>query len=199
MPQNPLLVSGTVYTSKGTVPNSVVLVADELRTVTDSQGQFVVDLANLSSDYSVGTAYNITGQDEFNNEYVATTFTATEGGVTSDLYLDSRTSVTHVGRNSETRRVENRTVGNEPVSRDNKLPVESDERLFTQKIALVSGTTRTEYVGQAAPGTPASQARWRIKKLTYNAAGSAVISIDWASGNTEFDKVWSGRAGYDYS
>jgi hypothetical protein len=49
----------------------------------------------------------------------------------------------------------------------------------------VSGVT---YVGEAAPGTAASQALWRVKKITETVGGS---SVDWAGGAATFTHVWN--------
>lgn len=54
------------------------------------------------------------------------------------------------------------------------------------------------YVGRAAPGTAQDAAGWQIQKFTYS--GNAIVKIEWADGNAEFDKKWTLRAtAYTYS
>lgn len=50
------------------------------------------------------------------------------------------------------------------------------------------------YVGEALPGTAASSAGWRIKRVE-NSTGNVL----WASGDVLFDKVWNDRASLSYS
>jgi len=198
MPSTPYIVSGTVYTSNGSVSNSVVRINSELVTTTDDQGQYLLDIANFSDGYTDGSSYTIESWDEFENEYKTDTFTVAGGGLTKDVYLDSRDVQNDLTKGSDTRREEIRSIGNKPVSQDNLLPVQSNDRIFTQKLAYVSGTSRTEYVGEAAPGTPVGQAKWRIKKLVYNSS-NYTTDIVWANGSGKFDKIWSSRASYSYA
>lgn len=196
MPQAPYIVSGKVYTKRGTVADSVVTIGG-IRTTTNSSGEYVVDLANMSDDYSIGTSYTYTAQDEHDTEYKTGSIILSGEGYSLNIFLDQRDENTDQVRNSETRQAEIRTAGNKPVSKDNLLPVENYERPMTQKLAYVSGTSNTEYVGRSAPGTPTSEAKWRIEKYTYD--GNKITDIKWAKGNAEFDKVWNDRATYDYS
>jgi YD repeat-containing protein len=71
---------------------------------------------------------------------------------------------------------------------------------FTQRIdnSGGSGGTLALYIGEADPGYSVASARWRIKKLTYDASDN-VSAIEWASGNLNFDKVWNSRTTYAYS
>lgn len=52
------------------------------------------------------------------------------------------------------------------------------------------------YVGEADPGTAASSAAWRIKRVTETGDDTAV---EWADGTAAFTKIWDSRAGYSYS
>jgi hypothetical protein len=51
------------------------------------------------------------------------------------------------------------------------------------------------YIGEAAPGSPQGDALWRIKKIDTTSG----MVLTWADGNTNFDNVWTGRAGLSYS
>ena len=54
------------------------------------------------------------------------------------------------------------------------------------------------YIGKTYPGKGKAEPFWKICKLTYDANGS-VTDVQWASGNTEYDKVWNSRSSYVYS
>lgn len=54
------------------------------------------------------------------------------------------------------------------------------------------------YIGEAEPGTSTSEAKWRIRKIEYDANGNP-ISVKWADGTNSFTKVWDDRATYTYS
>lgn len=55
------------------------------------------------------------------------------------------------------------------------------------------GATYT-YVGEAAAGSAEGSAVWRIKRLT-----NADNTIIWADGDSDFDNIWTARAGASYS
>ncbi len=191
MPQTPYLVQGTIYTSRGTVPDSIVTVNSDLSVTTDSEGKFVMDLANLDDGYTAEASYTIEAKDEFNNEYKTDTITVTGGGQTKNLILEDR------NRNSEQGYLQGkvmpvliRGIGDKPSTKENPMLLQIDARPVTIK---QSGTT-TKYIGEAAPGTPASSASWRIKKYITTTG-----EVTWANGNSEFDKVWNSRASYSYS
>ena len=195
-PQTPYLVSGTIYTSRGKVPNTKVKINSDLTVLTDSQGQYVADLANLGDGYTAGATYTIEAWDDFDNEYVTDNITVSGESQSKSLFLKARTK-----ENEDTslrgRSVSVFSIGNQPVSDGNLVPVKTLERPLTQKLAYVSGTSRVEYVGEAAPGSPADQPKWRIKKFLYS--GSNLTDTQWAYGNAEFDKEWTSRTGYTYS
>lgn len=54
------------------------------------------------------------------------------------------------------------------------------------------------YVGEAEPGVATSVAKWRIKRLTYDANNNPT-SIQWADGNNGFRFVWDMRLTYTFS
>lgn len=58
-----------------------------------------------------------------------------------------------------------------------------------------------EYFGEAQPGTSSSTAGWRIYRYEYEMVDGypEIVAIRFASGNTNFDKVWDDRAEYEYS
>ena len=197
-PQTPYIVSGTIYTSRGTVGNTVVRVG-ELTTTTNAQGQYIVDLADFADGYTDGTSYNIISFDEHDNEYKADTITVSGQGLTKNLFLDARNELNAQTRNSDTRRIEARTVGNKPVTHANPMHIHNFERPLTQLMANNS-SGQPDYIGYAPPGTPSSEAKWLIIKMEYdNGSAKPPTARKYASGNAEFDKEWDERAVYTYS
>ncbi len=55
------------------------------------------------------------------------------------------------------------------------------------------GATYT-YIGNAVPGSADAAAVWQIKRLT-----NADNTIIWADGNSNFDNIWTNRAGLSYT
>lgn len=196
MPQTPYLVNGTIYVSRGTVSDSTVIINSDISTTTDSEGKYILDLANLADGYTSGSSYTIEAYDEFNNEYKSDTITVTGESQTKNLFLESRKRTNEQGNpTGYLTPVLIRTTGDKPTSQNNLFPVQTNERPLTQKLAY-SGNL-VEYTGESSPGTPTSEAKWRIKKLTYS--GTNVTGTVWAKGNAEFDKIWNNRTSYEYS
>jgi len=71
--------------------------------------------------------------------------------------------------------------------------------LFCNIIFDADGRTDGQpvYTGYAMPGTGSGDAAWAVKKFTFS--GSRLINVTWAGGTAEFDKTFTGRAGYSYS
>lgn len=67
--------------------------------------------------------------------------------------------------------------------------------VYAVQLDVVS--TTVTYKGEAVPGTLTSAASWRIQKITTNSEDD--ISITWASGNSNFDKIWDDRLSLSYS
>ena len=70
-------------------------------------------------------------------------------------------------------------------------------RLVTTVIAY-DGNQNAEYIGEASPNTGKGEAKWRIKKLTYDINQNAT-DIQWAGGTSEDNQVWDNRASLSYS
>ena len=64
---------------------------------------------------------------------------------------------------------------------------------YIQKLDFESGTSPV-YIGFAAPGTGNGSPAWLIKKHVNNGNGMTIEML-FASGNTNFDKVWDSRSG----
>ena len=189
MPQTPYLISGTIYTSRGTCSNSTVIINSDIKTTTNNRGQYALDLANLSTGYTEGESYSIESYDEFNNEYIGDTVTVVGNGQTKDLFLISREE----GQGSPTGyNMELRNAGNKVITLDNPLHViNTDRRTYLTR--RVSGASYPKYIGQASPGTPTSAAKWKISLTKSNG------EVTWANGNSQSDKVFDNYASYSYS
>lgn len=73
----------------------------------------------------------------------------------------------------------------------NSLPV-TDTQLAIQ---IDTASSTLTYIGKALPGIATSAASWQVKKIDSTSG----TSITWASGNSNFDKVWDNRASLSYS
>jgi hypothetical protein len=65
-----------------------------------------------------------------------------------------------------------------------------------KRLELDDASSTVTYVGEAPFGAVASDANWRIFKLT---SSGTVLSLTWADGNDNFDNVWANRASLSYS
>ncbi len=54
------------------------------------------------------------------------------------------------------------------------------------------------YIAVARPGAREADPEWQIKKLTYDASGN-IISITFAGGSNDYNKVYLNWASYTYS
>lgn len=70
----------------------------------------------------------------------------------------------------------------------------SDER---RQIFDYDGGSMIVYIGKAGASAKTTESRWQIRKLTYS--GTSVIQINFADGNSEFNKIWDNRTTYDYT
>jgi hypothetical protein len=68
---------------------------------------------------------------------------------------------------------------------DNNLAIRTDE------------TGIYDYVGKATAGSLPSQAKWQIYRI--NETVTDYLTIQWADGTANFDKIWNNRASYSYS
>lgn len=53
--------------------------------------------------------------------------------------------------------------------------------------------TQPVYIGWASPGVATSEAKWAVRKLTYNAT-PAITNIQWANKAFAFNSIWDNRA-----
>lgn len=79
----------------------------------------------------------------------------------------------------------------------------SAEAIFNQAIQYgTSGNAdgKAEYIGFAAPGSITSQARWLVKKLTYDSSGrTTLVQIAVSGGEAGFNNVFDNPQNLTYS
>lgn len=66
---------------------------------------------------------------------------------------------------------------------------------YATRVDFIDSTTM--YKGEAVVGTLDSGSTWRISKYVFGVDSD--VTITWASGNDNFDKVWNDRVSLSYS
>ena len=91
-------------------------------------------------------------------------------------------------------RTQNETIGANDVHEQiiHNLP-----DLLTKKIEY-DASNNPIYVGETIPGSATSDSTWRIKKITYDGSNNPT-DVQWADGNTNFDKIWDKRSDGTYT
>ncbi len=69
-------------------------------------------------------------------------------------------------------------------------------RYFSQ--FAYDSSNNLEFIGLAKIGSVTSEAKWQIRKLTWNADNN-FTGITWAGGDYEFGSIWDNRASLVYS
>lgn len=194
-PPTPLLISGHVYSPRGIIDNVTVTATygdDSTSTTTNSSGEYALDLSGIASDGNTVTiTANKSGWGTKSESVVAS-----DTPQIQDFYLvqeDKDYYPSEQDRYTLQFTIPCDYDGN-PVNLENPLSVQ--DRPLTKKIEN-NANSQPLYIGEAAPGTPTDEARWRIQQLEYD--GTAITGQVWANGNAEFDKTWDDRATYDYS
>ena len=59
-----------------------------------------------------------------------------------------------------------------------------------------AATPTFAYLGKAVAGTATSANTWQIQLLTFGGDGD--VTVTWASGDTQFSKIWDNRASLTY-
>lgn len=123
-PYTPFLVLVTVTNSSGTAePSAEVIFASSIGSSqiqkTDSLGRLVYDLANIG--YTSGETITVTTKDRFNNDISSDTFTVSGYMYELDITLSQRTEAVRTTGYAVPSVIH--TIGDEPVTKDNPLPV----------------------------------------------------------------------------
>jgi hypothetical protein len=63
------------------------------------------------------------------------------------------------------------------------------------------GSPQVIYRGEAAAGSLASSAVWRISRITVttDGGGNDDVATEWADGDTQFNNIWDNRLSLSYS
>jgi hypothetical protein len=76
------------------------------------------------------------------------------------------------------------------------MPLYTNQTDPDQYITLVDEVGTNTYVGIGLVSVTPDSIGWKIKRISEI---GAQITISWADGSTEFDKIWADRETYDYS
>ena len=124
-PQTPFIVSGTITGDDAAASSGAIILITSpsegtSSIVAESNGQYVIDLANVGYTDGETATYVIT--DKFLNERVTGSFTITGGSKTLDATTVVITDPLPV---PGARHVMLVGIGGKPISRDNPLPVKT--------------------------------------------------------------------------
>lgn len=211
MPTLSHLVSGKVFDIYGaelasaTVTISHSSITPSISVNTDSNGEYIINLAGLSSQWSVGDTLTITASKSEQGTITVTREISSGGGQTENLTLAETSDFTFEVKTSNLDRYP--LILNIPlhydggkITRERGLPVNVVlERQFTQRMHNLSNG-QVQYLGWADPGSSISDAVWRIQKLIYGDGNTKPpTAVIWADGDQNFDNIWDNRTSIEYS
>lgn len=78
---------------------------------------------------------------------------------------------------------------------------QSLQRMNASNMAIrieYDGSSNPIYIGIAAPGVLNGDSYWQIRKLTFD-GNNNVTAIQYASGTSNFDKIWDSRSDGTYT
>ena len=159
----------------------------------------IFDIANI--EYTSEETITITTNDRFNNDTSIDTFIVEGFMYNANITLSQRTRGVNVTGYTVPSMIHK--VGNEPVTTTNPLPVETVDANGnnTNSQYIVSQSYGSngliEFVGRTLPNTGKGEAKWQIKKLTYD--GRKITDIQYAGGTNAFNQIWNNRASLSYS
>ena len=206
-PATPRLISGKVYSPRG-IPEGATVTATFGTSTTsvtvNSSGEYVLDVSAAGA--GVGDTVSIKavkGSWGSKTESVVVTEAPQQQDITLTLFEDNTLEVSPYPPDYSDRvpmrwSIIGDSNGNN-FSSENPFPTQSVNRPLTMKMEN-NASGQPTYIGEAAPGTPTNEARWRIRKMEYDDGTSSPPTGEvWANGNAEFDKTWNSRTTYNYS
>lgn len=143
MVSTPHLISGVVLDEDGNVVASTVVTAhsvtnsERITTTTNSSGQYVLDLANLASGYTIGDTINIYVR---NNSYAgeSTNFTlAGDGGTTKNISTCNQVTLATIRNTSWKAFRDTLQDGTFEISEDNIFSAMNDELIEDKGYPLI--------------------------------------------------------------
>jgi hypothetical protein len=174
MPFSPVVTSGTIYNHCGNnISNSRITFTYNSKSqsvVSDSQGHYAIDLADI--EVTTGVTVSYIAKDQFENELYSGSFIATSPKTLNiNLSLISSTNVVKGNRDTQIY-----TIGGKPVSNLNPLPVEVSKYPFSEP----SSTT----IGWDANGNPTTITKvfgidTYTQTITWNADGNPTNISRW--------------------
>lgn len=69
-------------------------------------------------------------------------------------------------------------------------------KVTSELISLIDASGSITYIGEATPTSTASDAVWQITRVDDS---TNPVTVLYAGGNSNFDKVWNNRASLSYS
>lgn len=202
-PKVPFPMSGTITGVNSAVINKATVEVHNLRTgdiantLTDGNGVWLLDLQNFIFDEGDDDPLLIRA---FKGGEL---FSYAEMRATLDLGLGSieNLDLTLVPEHPQQPKDDDQkitTLKEHHITESAKKVFQVGERKYTETFAPVSGSpNKVEYHGWAEPGSKKDKPVWRILKLTYN--GNFLDDIQWAGGNSNFDKIWDNRESFTYT
>ena len=203
----PHLVSGKVNDVFGgslasaTVTLTHATIGPILSTTSDSNGDYILNLSGLNSQWSDEQTITVTGTKTAEGTGSTATTIQGIGSQTVNVTL-SETSDLNFDKLAQDRThlffaLISHFDGLK-VTRERGIPVHTVlERQYTQTFTKLSGGQQVEFQGWANPGSSKDDAVWRIRRLLYD--GTFPTDIVWANGNQNFDNIWNDRESLDYS
>lgn len=91
----------------------------------------------------------------------------------------------------------NQIILTEPVGFDGQKLSRLNSNNLSIRIEY-DGNSNPIYIGIAAPGTLDGASYWQLRKLTFD-GNNNVTAIQYADGNSSFNKIWDSRSDGTYT
>ena len=194
MPATPKLIAGHIYGPKGIEANATVTLtigSESFTETSNSSGEYVFNLGDVT-EWNVGDTITVTCTVTATGTKIETVTLDSTPAQTVNIFLEQTSDIDYYSENDALDRfvfrvVQLRDYAGNLFSLANPIPIVMENRPLTRK---VSQAPFPKYIGEAAPGTPTSEAKWQIRYVTSNG------EVTWANGTGKFDKVWDSRASY---
>lgn len=116
---------------------------------------------------------------------------------TNSAVVDNNSTVFITLANTETVLVENtesQIILAGVMGPPGKDGISEENMVYSKRIDFIDDNTM--YKGEALPGSSDTSPVWRISKVVI--ASDSDVTITWATGAADFDKVWANRQTYIY-
>ena len=178
---------------------------DPISETSNSSGEVVLNVAN-AGDWTVGQEVSLTASKTGSGTKTQTLI-LTSSPQTTSLTLEETSDLIYYEQTENDTYVLNFSLitdyaGNK-ITSSNPFPVKvvDENGNNTNSKYTVSQSYGSngliEFVGRTLPGNSKSEAKWQIKKLTYD--GRKITDIQFAGGSDAFNKIWDNRSSLSYS